>query len=397
MPGQAAPPTMRESGLGPLMLFGVLTVGAVSGALVATTLGWNQFLGDSGLTVADGDLAEVAIRQHVESRRDAGGQTSAGTASTTSTSAPMSTSTTLAIAPSGVVPPEIEVWSATNPNTDIAQIELMTYGVFAAPKADARLASFIVHDDIVVTSAAAVSDHERLWLRVAGRWTSATLAMADPYTDVAVLTTEEPLPDDLSIPSISTDQPEAGREVTLQIAPIDAAVRGESARRGLIGQPGEGVMTSLNRHCYSAFTITLDASSTPPGSAIIDDDGAIIGMTISTYEPTAAVVPMSIVTDIARSMTEFGSPTANWIGIEAAADGTGRTRLIEVTPDGPAADVLMADDVIVSVDGQPVENPDHLVHLVRGIGTESDATFVVERDGDTEALSIRPASVPAAQ
>lgn len=394
MGAASTPPTMREAPLGPMVLTGVLAVGAVSGLLVALSVGGLTLFDTGGMRVADGDLTGAAIGQHTSD----GAEAPTGTVvdeQTTTTAANTLTSTSLPLTPPASSEAELEVWSASSPGATAAEVLLLAYGVFASPNVDDRLASYLVHDGMVVTSAAAVSGRDSIWLRVAGRWSPASVAMVDPYTDVAVLQTAEPLPDDLSSPNIAAARPEPGASVTVRLGPTGIEAADDAERTGIVASPSEPVKTSLNRNCYDAFTTSLHSSLAPPGSPVVDPDGAVIGMTISAPQPTTAAVPIATVIEVARSMMELGSPAAVWLGIEAGADTEGRTRVIAVVDSGPAADILMADDVIVSIDGHAVENPDHLVHLVRDIGTGVDAQVVIERDGTAESVSLRPAPVTA--
>lgn len=377
-----------------MLLTGVLAVGAVSGLLVALSVGGLSLFDKGGVHVADTDLAGAAIRQPTDAGSNAGADLEVDE-QTTTTAAAAVTSTSLQLTPPAASEVEIEVWSATSSGPTADEVLLLAYGVFASPNVDDRLASYLVHDGMVVTSAAAVSGRDRIWLRVAGRWASASVAMVDPYTDVAVLQTAEALPENLFTPAVAAGRPEPGASVTVRLSPTGAEATDDAGRTGIVATPDQPVKTSLNRNCYDAFTTSLHSSLAPPGSAVVDPDGVVIGMTISAPQPTTAAVPIATVIEVAQSMMEVGSPASVWLGIEAGADTEGRTRVIDVVNQGPAADILVADDVIVSIDGQIVENPDHLVYLVREIGTDVDATMVIVRNGTEELVSLRPARVTA--
>lgn len=394
MAASGPPAAVRQAGLGPMVLTGVLAVGAVSGLLVALSVGGFSVLDSGSVRVADNDLTGAAIGHRNDADPGERAVTEVDEQTTTTAPAAMtSTSVQLPAAPSSEV--EIEIWSATSTGPTAAEVLLLAYGVFASPNAEDRLASYLVHDEMVLTSAAAVSGRDRIWLRVAGRWAPASVAMADPYTDVAVLRTGESLPENLSSPAVAAGRPEPGTSVTVRLGPTGIEMADEAGREGIVASPDQPVKTSLNRNCYDAFTTSLHSSSAPPGSAVVDPDGVLIGMTISAPQPTAAAVPIATVADVAHSMMDLGSPSSVWIGVEASADSKGQTRVIDVVAPGPAADILMTDDVIVSINGETVEDPDHLVHLVRRLGAETDAEIRIERDGTTESVSVRPAPVAA--
>ncbi len=389
----ATSPALHQAGLRPLLFGGILAVGAVSGLLVALSIGGFSIVADGAVLTTDGDLADAAIGRPSAPESTTGPAAAAGAGSVDDlNSDSVSATTASTIVPSTESARRLELWSANEAEVEPGNVELAAYGVFASRRVDTRLASFLVHDGMLITSAAAVAGRDTLWLRVAGRWEPTSVAMADPYTDVAVLQATESLPDDLASMLIEPEPVREGEPVAARLAPPDGA-SAPSGTLGYVGLSDQAVTTSLNRRCYVAFTTSLRYSAVPPGSALVDGDGAVIGMVIATPEPAAAAVPMTTVIEVATSMTEFGSPAPVWLGIEAGADGDGRTRVIDVEPTGPAAGVLAGDDIIVSIAGTTVENPDHLVHLVRRIPSDDGAAVVIERDGVNGSVHLRPSVV----
>ena len=374
----AASPTFRESGLGSLMLVGALAVGTVSAVLVVLSATGLWFT-DSRLTVADGDLAEAAIGQP-QSGVEPGNEE--GEVTTTS----------VALVPTSAANPEVRLWSESSVTTTTELSRSSLRGVFASAGLNELLASFIVHDGLIITSAGAVSGVDNPWLSVAGDQIAASVEMVDPYTDVAVLSTAEPLPEELVWSDVVAAVPDPGDRVDLRPTPLTAEDLDPTSSNGYVTGFDQRVMTALNRHCYGAFITSHHSSVAPPGSAVVDEHGAVVGMTISTTEPTVAAIPITTVLDVAASMSETGSPAAGWLGIEAAVDEKGRTLVIEVAAAGPAAEVLSAGDVIMSIDGMAVDNADHLVHLVRDIEIGNGAEATIERDGEREVVVLQPAA-----
>ncbi len=385
----SSPPTMRESGLGSLLVFGTLVLGAVAGSLVALSVsGLSPFVGQ-GLSVADGDMVGVALNPDFESRPKLGALVESTTTSTTS---PSTTSVTVAASPAQST---VELWALDESDQSSRLAALSRNGVFSYRSGAHRLASFVVVDDLVVTSAAVVDERSDVWLRVDGQWTPADVVALDPYTDVAVLLPAEPLPADGAPEAAVGPAPDLGAAIRVQILPGHDDGQMAIEELGFVGQAEELVTTALHRYCYDAFITSLPSSS-PPGSAVVDEFGAVVGMTISAMGPLTAAVPIATVQEVARSMVESGSPSDSWLGVKAA-DDDGRTRLTEVLPLGPSADSLRPEDVILSVNGEAVENPDHLVHLVRQVDLDVDVELLIERGGSTKPVTIVAAQVAKSQ
>jgi Lon-like protease len=64
----------------------------------------------------------------------------------------------------------------------------------------------------------------------------------------------------------------------------------------------------------------------------------------------------------------------------------------DVTAGSPADGELEKDDVVLSVDGEPVVDSDELVTAVQSAPTDQPMTFVVRRDGKRQEVTLTPAT-----
>jgi serine protease Do len=179
--------------------------------------------------------------------------------------------------------------------------------------------------------------------------------------------------------------------------------------------------------------IQTDAPINPgnSGGVLVDEQGQVIGVTAAIASPVGAsagvgfAIPSIIVQKVVPALIEKGHYAHPWLGIsgttmnpdlaqamELDSDQHG-SLVVEVVPGGPAdeADLRGSDrtitvdgeelrvggDVIVAIDGQPVESFDDLTtYLVRSTEVGQEITLTILRDGRERqveiALGERPSS-----
>jgi serine protease Do len=171
--------------------------------------------------------------------------------------------------------------------------------------------------------------------------------------------------------------------------------------------------------------IQTDASINPgnSGGVLVNDQGEVIGVTSAIISPVRAsagigfAVPSAIVQKVVPALIEEGRYAHSWLGISGTsldpdmaqamgleADQRGAL-VIDVVPDGPAdkaglrgsdqtitvdgEDRRVGGDVIVAIEGQPVDSFDDVVaHLVRSTEVGEKVTLTVLRDGREQSLEV---------
>lgn len=159
---------------------------------------------------------------------------------------------------------------------------------------------------------------------------------------------------------------------------------------------------------------------------MVDDRGAIVGIVTAVDDEAWYVAPVEVVHRVTGELLDNGVVRHAWLGIEGtdveagaaiddptadapaaadeagplsstASDVGGGTLVASVVPDSPADQGgLLRDDVIVALDGQPIDHmPDLSVALrSRSPGDRVDVT-VTRTDGSRVTLVLTLAEAPA--
>jgi S1-C subfamily serine protease len=212
---------------------------------------------------------------------------------------------------------------------------------------------------------------------------------------------------DVAVVRIKSDQPFPtallGSAADLRVGQAAIAI---GSPLGLEGSPSvtTGVVSALGRRVDTETgaplydMIQTDAAIAPgsSGGALLDDNGAVIGITtaIAVSDVGAEGLGFATPIDIARSVAEeiiaTGRAVHVWLGIQGSDIGSGGGAMVEQGVTGsPAFDAgLVARDVIVSVDGEDVGSMSGLVIALR----DRDPGEVVEvaylRDDQPRRVSV---------
>jgi len=240
-----------------------------------------------------------------------------------------------------------------------------------------------------------------------GRVYEATLVGTDPTTDLAVSQLVDP-PDDL-VPAVLGDS---------DAVAVGAAVMAVGNPLGLDSTVTTGIVSALDRPVSTADgtaeavvtnAIQIDAAINPgnSGGPLFNAEGEVIGITSSIASLSAGsssagsiglgfAIPVNLADRVAAELVDDGSADHAFLGVAlsdgtATADGTTRRGAVVegVTGDSPAAEVgLMVGDVVVAIDGDPVNGAEALTAFVRERAAGSDATLAVVRDGKALDMSV---------
>ncbi|RKS07651.1 putative serine protease PepD [Nocardiopsis sp. Huas11] len=216
---------------------------------------------------------------------------------------------------------------------------------------------------------------------------------ADTVSDIAVIQAEGRT--DLTPATLGdSDQIGVGGDVVAIGSPL-----------GLEGTVTTGVVSALNRpvntgatESGNGFTSTVinaiqtDAAINPgnSGGPLVNMSGEVIGINtaiagISQESGSVGLgfsIPINQARPIAEQLIETGS--ASYPAIEATISGNpqGGATIVDVTPDGAAEEAgLEPDDVVVSVDGEPISSPDQLIATIRSHQAGEEITLGVRKGG----------------
>jgi serine protease Do len=121
----------------------------------------------------------------------------------------------------------------------------------------------------------------------------------------------------------------------------------------------------------TAGLITVDAATPPEasGGALLDRQGHVVGVLAgaTSDDMGGLATPIATVRDVAAQLAEKGAATHGALGVSAVDEDHPRGARIATVVDGSAAAEagMVADDVVVSVDGAPIRNVADLVVAVR--------------------------------
>ncbi len=230
-----------------------------------------------------------------------------------------------------------------------------------------------------------------------GRQFDAKLIGTDPATDVALIKIKSDKP----LPTV-----EFGDDRQLRVGDWVVAVGNPF---GLSNTVTAGIVSSIGRDVgngpYTDF-IQIDApiNRGNSGGPTFDLRGQVVGMNSMIYSPTGGsvgigfAIPASTIHDVVAQLKTHGHVSRGWLGVQiqsitpemAASLGSKDMQgaiIAEVVPGGPAAKAGMQQgDVVIAVNGKPVEDSRDLSRRVASLIAGSKATFTVIRDGNRKDI-----------
>ncbi len=237
---------------------------------------------------------------------------------------------------------------------------------------------------------------------------AAEVLLADQASDLAILRMEAdgPLP---HLPLRDSDEVAVGELVLAIGNPFGV---GQTVSSGIVsGLARSGVATGNAR----GYFLQTDAPINPgnSGGALIDMGGNLIGVNTSILTRSGGsngigfAIPANLVAEFLRQAAagreSFARPWAGIVGQSVNADlaesfGLDRPEGIVISdlhPDSPfrAAGFAMGD-VILAVDGQPVNSPPEMIFRMSVAGMGATARVSRYRDGRAEPLEVRMIAPP---
>ena len=238
----------------------------------------------------------------------------------------------------------------------------------------------------------------------------AQLTGVAPDKDLAVLTVE-------GCPAGRLDPLPLGHSSTLAVGQTVLAVGNPF---GLDHSLTVGVVSALGRELRSPSgriirdVIQTDAAINPgnSGGPLLDSSGRLIGINSAIYSPsgTSAGIGFAVPVDTVRRMVPqiiaHGRPIQPGIGVSLLAEHLSRRLgaegavIYEVVAGSPAARAgltglresrsgrVMVGDVVVGVEGKPVQSNEDLAQALEDAGVGARVTLTVERDGVKRDVTV---------
>jgi S1-C subfamily serine protease len=261
--------------------------------------------------------------------------------------------------------------------------------------------------DIIITTACALGREDGLQVRGHGGSThEAQLAGWDPTTSLALLRVPGLA---AALISPATAQPRVGH---LALAVGRSWSNALSASAGIVAVIGGPLRTGRRRAIDQVIRTTAPMHDGFAGGALVDTTGALLGIITSTrIRGTTVVIPASIAWKTASSVLEHGGLKRGYLGIAGqpvrldgrsadistsaeAVAGTQVSRqagllIAAVTPESPAAaGGLLVGDIILALDGNPIQSPEDLFDLLWGDRVGSEVRLDILRGGVATQVPI---------
>jgi serine protease Do len=279
----------------------------------------------------------------------------------------------------------------------------------------------------IVTNNHVVDGADRIKVKFAdGTTVDGTVIGTDQDSDLAVVQIDLPANQLHPVQMADSTQVKVGQ---LAVAIGNPFGLENTMTAGIISALGRSLPVESDGGMGASYTIPdviqTDAPINPgnSGGVLMNEQGQVIGVTAAIASPVQAsagvgfAIPSVIVQKVVPALIEEGHYEHPWLGISGTtmnpdlaqamkleAEQRG-TLVVEVVPGGPAdkaslrgsdqettvdgQDLKIGGDVIVAIDGQPVETFDDLTtYLVRSTEVGQEITLTVLRDGQERQVKV---------
>jgi serine protease Do len=228
----------------------------------------------------------------------------------------------------------------------------------------------------------------------------------DPKTDIAVIKI-----DATDLPAITI-----GNSSKLQVGDEVLAIGnpygvGQTVTMGIVSATGRA---NMGIEDYEDF-IQTDASINPgnSGGALVNDRGELVGINTAILAAGSGgnqgigfAVPVNLAREVMDQIVTHGQVTRAYIGVTVqevspaiakaiGLDGPKGALVADVSPNSPAQKAgLQSGDVILSVNGTPIQESNQLRMDISMMGTNQALKLQVFRNGKVQDLNAETAALP---
>jgi serine protease Do len=269
-----------------------------------------------------------------------------------------------------------------------------------APRRSQALGSgFVISEDgFIVTNNHVIEGADEILIEFrSGIELAAELVGRDPNTDIALLKVEA----DQALPFVPFGDSDAARVGDWVMAMGNPLGQGFSVSVGVVSARERALSGTYDDYIQTDAAINRGNS----GGPLFNMAGEVIGVNTAILSPTGGSIGIgfamsaSVVTNVVEQLREFGETRRGWLGVriqdvsEDIAEGVGleeaRGAMVTDVPEGPAMDAgVEVGDVILSFNGQEIEDTRELVRIVGESGVGETVRMLVFRDGATQTLLV---------
>jgi len=252
--------------------------------------------------------------------------------------------------------------------------------------------------DLVLTADHVVEREEDIHVYNGGEILKASLVGRDPVSDLALLKVDQKV----LIPAAHAIGEAGVGTLALSVGrPDDGGVQAGLAVISAVGGPVRTMRGGLLRRYYR-----LDATPLPgfSGGALVDPGGDLLGVNTSGLAMGMLLsLPASLAWDTAAQLEKHGRIKRGYLGVRSQPveipaagkaalqrDQTSGLLLVSVEDNSPASQGgLQVGDILVAIDGEPVNDPDELMAaLSNDIGGKT-MTVQVLRGGQPVTSNVK--------
>lgn len=266
-------------------------------------------------------------------------------------------------------------------------------------------------DGLILTNEHVVRGHQDVEVQFAdGQQVAGKVTAVDAVTDVALVQAERK---DLPPVTFQTQLPEVGSLAVVIGSPLGFE---NTVTAGIISGLHREIPGSASQGQSLVDLIQTDAPISPgnSGGALVDAEGAVIGISEAYIPPQAGAVslgfaiPAATVVDIAQQLEEDGRAEHAFAGFVPApitpqiADqlGVGTTEgviVAQIVDGGPADEAgLRPGDIITAIEGTKTPTPEDLLAVLRKQAPGDTLQFTVQSPGqDSRQVEVTVADRPS--
>jgi len=255
-------------------------------------------------------------------------------------------------------------------------------------------------DGLILTAAHVVQGNDTVTVRFAdGEEVEGTVLGGTEGADVAVVQVDR-----TGLPAAELaldDEPNVGQMAIAVGSPW-----------GLQGTVTAGIISAVDQAIPSGASaravLQTDAAINPgnSGGPLVDREGRVLGINVSIFSLSGAndgvgfAVPIDVAHDIAERVVAGEEIEGAFLGVSIGMVESGRAGAVitELTPGGAADEAgLEVDDLVVEIDGAPVQRPADLAAQVQTHQPGDTVEVVVIRDGEELTLTVTLGQRPEGQ
>jgi serine protease Do len=263
----------------------------------------------------------------------------------------------------------------------------------------------------ILTNNHVVKDATDILVRLSdGREFKADVVGKDALTDVALIKLGKPPAD---LPTVVLGDSDALRQGDFVLALGSPLGLRDTATLGIVSAKHRGGISPIGTGTYDDY-IQTDAAINPgnSGGPLFNLRGEVVGLNTAIVRPDVGqgigfAVPVNLAKSLLPQLREKGKVTRGFMGVSVGdltpdlaaafglAAGTKGALVQNVVPRGPAAKAgIEAGDLVVAINGKPVESSGQLTRTVALVAPGEKVDVTLLRKGDRKQLSFKVAQRP---